>query len=61
MAEGKCQRCGRRTSSISYKFCRNCARELGVCALCGKPSENNLCSKCQRTFVLHKGKRERID
>ncbi len=35
--QGMCARCGGWTKSTAFKYCDDCARELGVCARCGKP------------------------
>jgi RecJ-like exonuclease len=32
---GTCQRCGGMTSSISFKYCYDCAKELNRCQCCG--------------------------
>jgi hypothetical protein len=34
---GVCARCGCGTSSISYKYCYECAKKLDRCQLCGIP------------------------
>lgn len=34
--QGMCGNCGGWTGSTAFKYCDDCARELGVCARCGK-------------------------
>jgi len=36
-AIGTCSRCGDMTSSISFKYCYECAKELDRCQYCGRP------------------------
>jgi len=32
---GECERCGAEISTISYKYCYDCAKELNCCQMCG--------------------------
>jgi hypothetical protein len=32
---GSCERCGTAISTISYKYCYDCAKELNCCQRCG--------------------------
>ncbi len=34
-AIGSCERCGAQTSTVSYKYCYDCAKELNCCQMCG--------------------------
>jgi hypothetical protein len=34
-AIGECEHCGDTTSSISFKYCYDCAKELNRCQMCG--------------------------
>ena len=34
-ALGSCERCGAEISTISYKYCCDCAKELNCCQRCG--------------------------
>jgi hypothetical protein len=36
-AIGECDRCGGVTTSMSYKYCYDCAKELDCCQMCGMP------------------------
>lgn len=34
-ALGSCERCGTEVSTISYKYCYDCTKELNCCQRCG--------------------------